>query len=68
MDPIRRILVAIKDYEARTTPALVKGAQLARGLGARLELFHGISAPLYVVSRGRRGPRVVTVTSTVRPF
>ena len=48
MRSIRRILVAIKDYEAKPTPALVKGAQLARALGAHLELFHGISNPLYV--------------------
>ena len=48
MRSIRRILIAIKDCEAKSTPALVKGAQLARVLGARVELFHGISAPLYV--------------------
>ena len=48
MRSIRRILIAIKDCEAQSTPALVKGAQLARALGARVELFHGISTPLYV--------------------
>ena len=48
MRSIRRILIAIKDCEARSTPALVKGAQLARALGARVELFHAISIPLYV--------------------
>jgi len=48
MRSIRRILIAIKDCEAKSTPALVKGAQLARALGARVELFHGISTPLYV--------------------
>lgn len=52
MGALRRILIAIKDYEAKTTPALVKGAQLARALGAQVELFHGISAPLYVDGYG----------------
>ena len=52
MPAIRRILVAIKDYDAKATPALVKGAQLARALGAQIELFHGISAPLYVDGYG----------------
>ena len=48
MRSIRRILVAIKDPEARTTPALVKAGQLAQALGAQIELFHGIATPLYV--------------------
>ena len=48
MRSIRRILVALKDYEARTAPALTKAAQLGRAMGARLEIFHGISDPLYV--------------------
>jgi universal stress protein E len=48
MASIRRILVAVKEPAARTTPAAVKKAmQLARALGARLELFHAITAPLY---------------------
>jgi len=48
MRAIRRILIAIKDCEADSTPALVKGGQLARALGAGVELFHAISTPLYV--------------------
>ncbi len=48
MRPIRRILVAVKDPTARPLPAVTKGAQLARAFGAHLELFHGISTPLYV--------------------
>ena len=47
MRPIIRILVAVKD-PAKTLPAVFKGAQLARACGAHLELFHAISAPLYV--------------------
>jgi universal stress protein E len=52
MHSIRRILVAIKDYEARTTPALLKSGQLARASGAQIELFHGISTALYVDGYG----------------
>ena len=48
MQPIRRILVAIKDPKARSLPAVAKAAQLARALGADIELFHAIDAPLYV--------------------
>jgi len=48
MGSIRRILVPIKDNAAKTTPALEKAAQLAHGLGARIELFHGITTPLYL--------------------
>jgi universal stress protein E len=45
---IRRILVAIKNPAARSSPALTKATQLARALGARLELFHAIATPQYV--------------------
>jgi universal stress protein E len=48
MRSIRRILVAVKEPAARATPAVVKkGVQLARALGARLELFHALTAPIY---------------------
>ncbi|MBS0421225.1 MAG: universal stress protein [Proteobacteria bacterium] len=48
MRAIHRILVAVKDPAAKTLPAVDKAAQLARAFGARLELFHAISTPLYV--------------------
>jgi universal stress protein E len=48
MRSIRRILVAVKDPGSKSLPAVAKAAQLARSLGAELELFHGISASLYV--------------------
>ncbi|HEY6927415.1 MAG TPA: universal stress protein [Steroidobacteraceae bacterium] len=66
MRSVRRILVAIKDYQAKTTPALVKGAQLARALGARIELFHSISAPLYVDGYGSFSVELPQVESTMR--
>jgi universal stress protein E len=48
MSAIRRILVAVKDPWARSLPALGKAAQLARALGARVQLFCALSDPLYI--------------------
>jgi hypothetical protein len=48
MPSIRRILVAVKDPSSKSLPAVTKAAQLARALGAELELFHSISTPLHV--------------------
>lgn len=50
MPSIRRILVAVRDPRARTSPAIVKAAQLAHALGARLELFHALTFPIYASS------------------
>ncbi len=47
MPPIRRILVAVKNPAARALPAVNKAAQIAKGLGAQLTLFHDIATPLY---------------------
>jgi universal stress protein E len=47
MQPIRRILVAVKDPSARALPAVNKAAQIAKGLNAQLTLFHDIATPLY---------------------
>lgn len=48
MGSIRRILVAVKDPMAGALPAVAKATQLARALGAQLELFHAIDTALYV--------------------
>jgi universal stress protein E len=50
MQPIRRILVAVKNPQGKASPAVIKAAQLAQALGASLELFHAIVTPLYVDS------------------
>src|ERR1043165_7593915 len=55
MQPIRRILVAIKDPAARSLPALNKAAQIAKGLAAQLTLFHDIATPLYAEAMQGRG-------------
>ncbi len=48
MQSVKRILVAIKDPGARSFPAVSKAAQLAKALGAELELFHGLSQTVLV--------------------
>lgn len=48
MRSIRRILVAVKDPQAKSLPAVTKGAQLAKALGASVELFHDLSSPLFL--------------------
>lgn len=48
MSPIRRILAAVKDPQARRLPGVRKAARLAAALHAELILFHAIAEPLYV--------------------
>ena len=55
MQPIRRILVAVKDPGARALPAVHKAAQIAKGLHAQLTLFHDIATPLYAEALQGRG-------------
>ena len=47
MARIRRILVAVKKLEAKSLPAVLKAAQIARACGSQLELFHALATPLY---------------------
>ena len=47
MARIRRILVAVKELEAKSLPAVLKAAQIARACGSQLELFHALTTPLY---------------------
>jgi len=54
MQPIRRILVAVKNPAARSLPAVNKAAQIAKGLGAQLTLFHDIATPLYAETLQQR--------------
>jgi len=48
MPSYKTILVAIKDLDARTMPAVRKAAQLAKSQGATLELFHALSDTILV--------------------
>lgn len=47
MARIRRILVAVKELPAKSLPAVLKAAQIARACGSQLELFHALTTPLY---------------------
>ncbi len=55
MQPIRRILVAVKNPAARNLPAVNKAAQIAKGLNAQLTLFHDIATPMYAEAIQGRG-------------
>jgi universal stress protein E len=48
MDPIRRVLVAVKNPDARTHPGVEKALHIARKLGASVELFNAISSPVFL--------------------
>ncbi len=57
MQAIRRILAAVKDPGAHALPAVNKATQLARALGAELELFHAIDSAYYVDMLGMGSER-----------
>ena len=62
MQPIRRILVAVKNSEGNASPAVLKAGQLALALGADVELFHAIVTPLYIDSYTvRNGSRATSI-------
>jgi universal stress protein E len=50
MNPIRCILVPIKDPSANPLPAVAKAARIAKACGAHLELFHAMKALVYANS------------------
>lgn len=66
MQPIRRILVAVKDPAARASPALNKAAQIAKGLHAQLTLFHDIATPLYAEALQGRGIDIASLQREVQ--
>ena len=48
MNAIRRILFAVKNPDSRRHAGIDKAVDIAKRLGASLELFHAITTPLYV--------------------
>jgi universal stress protein E len=48
MNPIRRILIAVKNPDERRQPGVDKAIDIARQLGASVELFHAISTPVFL--------------------
>jgi universal stress protein E len=58
---IKQILVAVKELSGHSLPAVLKAAQIARACGAGVELFHGLTAPVYfdIYTGGAQGVRGV---------
>ncbi len=48
MQAIRKILVAVKNPDARRQPGAEKALRIARSLGASVELYHAISTPVFL--------------------
>jgi universal stress protein E len=48
MQAIRKILIAVKNPDARRQPGVDKALSIAKTLGASVELFHAISAPVFM--------------------
>jgi universal stress protein E len=48
MDPIRRILIAVKNPDRRSQRGVEKALRIASRLGASVELFHAISSPVFL--------------------
>jgi universal stress protein E len=48
MDKFRSILVAVKHLQRRRNPVIERAALIAAASGAKLELFHDLSSPVYV--------------------
>jgi universal stress protein E len=48
MHAIRRILFAVKDPDSRKQRGIDKAIQLAKRLGASIELYHAISTPVFL--------------------
>jgi universal stress protein E len=48
MQAIRKLLIAIKNPDARRQPGAEKALRIAKSLGASVELFHAISTPVFL--------------------
>jgi universal stress protein E len=62
MRRFRVILVAVRDLRARRSVVVERGARLAAGCGARLELFHDLATPIYLDAVAGTGKPVETLT------
>jgi universal stress protein E len=48
MNPIRHILVAVRNPDSPRQPGVEKAIRIAKQLGASVELFHAISTPVFL--------------------
>jgi universal stress protein E len=63
MQTIRRILFAVKDPDAARQPGIVKAIEVARSLGASLELFHALTSPVFLSLQPMEGRRLADLRS-----
>jgi universal stress protein E len=61
MDPIRKILVAVKDPAQRRQPGVEKAIGIAKLLGASVELFNAISAPVMLEPEPASGHSIAEI-------
>ena len=66
MPNIRRILFAVKNPDAPRQPGINKAIRIARSFGARLELFHALTAPVFVALPPMTGETIDTLRSTAQ--
>ena len=61
MSTIRKILIAVKNPDARLQPGVDKAIGIARSLGASIELFNAISTPIFLELEPLTGSTVVEI-------
>ena len=66
MRTFRVILVAVRNLGARRSAVVERAAQVAAGCGARLELFHDLSTPIYIDTLLGSGESVADLTRATR--
>lgn len=66
MRRFRTILVAVRELRGRRNVAIERAATIAAGAGARLELFHDLSTPVYVDTVVGSGESLISITRNAR--
>ena len=66
MRTFRVILVAVRNLGAGRNAVVERAAQIAAGCGARLELFHDLSTPIYVDTQLGSGESLAELTRATR--
>jgi universal stress protein E len=61
MDPVRRILIAVKNPDRRSQRGVEKALRIAKRLGAAAELFHAISSPVFLEVQPLTGHSVAEI-------
>ena len=66
MRTFRVMLVAVRNLGAGRNAVVERAAQIAAGCGARLELFHDLSMPIYVDTQLGSGESLADLTRATR--